>query len=112
MSELNLLIDMIKELHKDLHEVDRKISDVKEEQVKQSFHIEKNTEDLKYHIKRTDMLEDDLHIFREDLDNRVDDLEDRVKTKKALKSIVVKSIGVTTGLIGLVLGLYKLIDIF
>ena len=107
MEQLNLLIDMIKDLHKDVDKIDSKIAEIREEQISQSFHISKNTSDLEYHIKRTDLLEDDVKILERDTDDRLDELEEDKKFKRKFIVDSAKVMGMASALLGIVLGLYK-----
>ena len=109
MSELKLLIEMVKNLHTDLTKVSDKVADIREEQLKQSFDIARNTKDVEYHIKRSDLLEEDVSILRTDVEDRLDNLEAPKKTRKRVAAFVIRTSAVITGISGVIAIVYKFI---
>ena len=54
--------DLIYEIVKESQE---KLEKIHEEQIRQGIHIAQNTKDLEYHIKRSDLIEEDLKTHKE-----------------------------------------------
>lgn len=81
--KIDILVDLVQEVRSD-------VRDMKDTQIKQSIDIERNTESLEEHIRRTNLLEEGLksHI---QVDNvRFDKLEAPARAKKLIVDWLLK----------------------
>jgi predicted transcriptional regulator len=98
------LYDLVKEIREEQKEQSKTMSQLEVSFVRMESLVETNTEDLKYHIKRTDILED-LH---KDNAKRIEKLEAPISVRDLTKiSItVISGIGVIASLVYTVLKIF------
>lgn len=120
MSEDNkLIIDMLKNIHEEVGKVKEKIGDVREEQLRQNFATDKNTDKIK--DMNTDMavkfkeIDDKITEKFKLLDNvdeayrsRFEELEAPRKTLR----FIGKTSAAIGGFAGMIVGIYKLLEYF
>jgi len=58
MNNNDLLFEVLKDIQRD-------VKDIREEQIKQGYDIKENTEDLKEHMARTELLEGRVELLEE-----------------------------------------------
>lgn len=94
------MYDLLKEIREEQKIQSKDINGIK-------MDVNTNTEDLKYHIKRTDMLEE-LHM---DNAKRIDILEKpAISIKPTVKKKIAKVTAFATGFVALAWGTIRLLD--
>lgn len=106
--KLDLLVDMTKEIHKDLKGLHEEVHKIQTEQAIQGKDIAENKDDLIVHMSRTDTLEELVELRKKEVDARLEALEEPKKLKKLLLNWIVKA----GSLGGAMYGILKLIEYF
>lgn len=75
--KLDILVELV-------HEVRSDLKDIKETQVRQGVDLSRNTDSLEEHIRRTNLLEDDLQLHVETDNKRFEKLEAPQRAKKMI----------------------------
>lgn len=95
MENSQILFEMLKK-------VDEKLDSHTETLARLEVMVEKNAEDIKYHIARTDLLEERIDIDKKYIESRLDILEEPSLVAKFLSNNIVKYCGLTAAVFGFI----------
>lgn len=109
MDKLELIvskIDDLKEQVKDTNdEIKDDISDIRSSLIEMEIDLRKNTDDMRYHIKRTDLTDDVVAMLRKE----VQEIKSKLTIEYLFKLIMAGIVG-SGSIAGSVYGVIKLID--
>ena len=100
--DTKLIVDMLKNLHDDVTKIQEKVGDIREEQLRQSFSIDKHSD--KISAIESKVLE--LDKYDKIASKKIERLEIPRKTVKYTVKVVA-GVGV---IVGTITGIYKLLD--
>lgn len=110
MKKDDLIVDLLKDLKEESRVSDeaikKEIAEIKSNIVEIQIDLRKNTDDMRYHIKRTDLLEDIIKFLKE----QVESIKEKLTIGYLLKLIVTTSGGVAA-ITGAIYGIVKVIGI-
>lgn len=99
---LESIVDNSQILFEMLKKVDEKLDSHTETLARLEVITEQNKEDIKYHIKRTDLLEEKVELNKKSIEKRLESLEQPSVVSKFLSSKLLQISGLTAAIYGLI----------
>lgn len=111
MDKLDLIVDKIDNVKEDVRhsneELKQDITEIKNSLIEMEIDLRKNTDDMRYHIKRTDLIDSVLELLRQE----VSVIKNKLTIEYLLKLVVTVSVGLGS-ISGAVYGILKLINLY
>lgn len=108
-----MIYDLVKEIKDDQKEITVKLQEQSECLIRMENDVRRNADDLKEHMRRTELLEK-LHEKNatkiSEVEKKVEEIQEPTKIKKLLISKVLKTAGLITAVSGAVLAVLKVIS--